>query len=106
MRATSTTRTEDGRYVILPVDGQRFSVYCDDMNDSPTEYLTLERPGRASTPARMPRVARRLAATVTTTFTKVRLDPATLTVDIGDLSFASSTGSLTHPDAGARQPDR
>ena len=32
---------------------------------------------------------------VRTTFTKLRIDPATLTVDIGDLTYAHSTGALT-----------
>ena len=36
--------------------------------------------------------------TVTTTFSKLRLNPADLTVDIGDLTYATSTGSLVHPD--------
>lgn len=33
---------------------------------------------------------------VTTTFTKVRIDPATLVVDISDQTYSSSTGTLRH----------
>ena len=96
--------TEDGRYVILPVDGQRFSVHCSDMNDSPTEYLTLARTGPGINTGSYAAGGAADGTTVTTTFLKVRLDPATLTVDIGDLSFASSPGSsLTHPDDGGDQ---
>ncbi len=91
--------TEDGRYVILPIDGQRFSVHCEDMSESPKEYLTLAQTGPGINTGSYAAGGPATGTTVTTTFTKVRLDPATLTVDIGDLFFATSTGSLTHPDA-------
>ena len=95
-------RPSDGRYLILPTGGQRFSVHCADMDDAAKDYLDTEprtpgaglqlRPYAAGGPA--------TGTTVPRPFSKLRFDPATLLVDIGDLSFATSTGSLTHPDAG------
>ncbi len=43
--------------------------------------------------------------TVRTAYTRLRLDPTTLTVDTGDQRFATSTGELTHdPDTVKAMP--
>ncbi len=96
--------TSDGRYVIHPIDGQQFSVYCDGMNDTPRDYLDLnvERIGQGYNFASYD-AGDSQGTDVVTSFTKLRFDPATLRVDIGDLTFATSTGSLTHPDQGGPQ---
>jgi hypothetical protein len=95
--------TSNGRYVIHPAGGQQFSVYCYGMIDTPRDYLELhvERIGPGYNFASYAAGGPATGTNVVTSFTKLRFDPATLRVDIGDLTFATSTGSLTHPDTDA-----
>jgi Tol biopolymer transport system component len=98
----------DGRYVIEPAGGQRFSVYCDDMNDGGKDYLSLSPEILAIPGTNTGSYAaggESTGATVTTHFTKVRLDPSTLTVDIGDLRFADTTGGPLVHSAGSDPRD-
>ena len=96
--------TTDGRYVINPISGQRFSVHCLDMAGTAKDYLTLPLSGPGANFGSYAAGGAAPGSTVTTSFSKVRLNPATLTVDIGDRTFAPSTGSLTHPDEGLGNP--
>lgn len=83
----------DGHYIIAPA-GKVFVVYCHDMAGVPREYLTLANTGgsfnysfwggETSNPQ---------GGTVSTEYAKIRLDPFTLLVEIGDQTFASSVGS-------------
>jgi hypothetical protein len=88
-------KAPDGDYLLYN-NGNLFTVYCDDMSTNmPREYIDLVKTyganfsqytaGGAST-----------GTNVRTSFTKLRIDPDSLTVDIGDLTFARSTGSLYH----------
>jgi hypothetical protein len=83
----------DGNYTI--VAGQSFKVFCHDMAGTPREYLNLQ-----STPssnfAQYTAGGATTGDTLRTTFTKVRIDPITLTVDIFDGTFSSSTGGVCH----------
>ncbi len=92
----------DGRYVINPAGGQRFTVHCADMLGAGLDYLEI-RGGAGMNFSSYAAGGAAIGSTVTTSFTKVRLDPAALTVDVGDLRFATSTGSLVHPDSGGDQ---
>ncbi|MCY1010799.1 GON domain-containing protein [Nannocystis pusilla] len=80
----------DGEYLI-EIEGHEVVVTCVDMASTPKEYLTLPNTGSAnysaygtgqntSTPA------------VRTEYTKVRLNPVDLTVDITDKRFSTSNG--------------
>ena len=95
----------DGRYVIHPAGGQRFSVYCADMVNlfNGKDYLEV-RSGPGLNYGQYAAGGAAAGTTVTTSYTKIRLDPANLTVDINDTLFASSTGSLNHPDGGLGNP--
>ena len=94
--------TTDGRYLILPTEGQRFSIHCADMDsDGPaSDYLDLQvtRIGPAFNFSSYAAGGASPGTTVTTHFEKLRFDPATLTVDINDRRFSDSQGTLTHPD--------
>ena len=92
----------DGRYVINPAGGERFTVHCADMLSAGLDYLEI-RSGPGVNFSSYAAGGAAVGTTVTTSFTKLRLDPANLTVDVGDLRFATSTGSLVHPDAGGDQ---
>ena len=92
----------DGRYVIHPAGGERFTVHCADMLTAGLDYLEI-RSGPGVNFSSYAAGGAAIGTTVTTSFTKIRLDPANLTVDVGDLRFATSTGSLVHPDAGGDQ---
>ncbi|APR78958.1 Hypothetical protein A7982_04305 [Minicystis rosea] len=73
----------------LYLGGRYVSVYCKDMAESPIEYLTLPRVTNVSRYGQGPNTA---PGGLTTSFTKVRFHPDTLTVDWEDATFASSTG--------------
>ncbi|MCS7483500.1 GON domain-containing protein [Umezawaea endophytica] len=80
----------DGNY-LLNTGTHLVPVYCHDMAGTPREYVTLG----AANFSQYTAGGAAPGTSVRTTFTRVRLDPATLVVDINDLTFATSTGSLT-----------
>lgn len=80
----------DGNY-LLNTGTHLVPVYCHDMAGTPREYVTL----RAANFSQYTAGGAAPGTNVRTTFTRLRLDPDTLTVDINDLTFATSTGSLT-----------
>lgn len=84
----------DGHY-ILRSNGTIFTVFCYGMAGNPREYIDLAATGAAVNFSQYTAGGASPGTDVRTTFTKLRIDPATLTVDIGDLTFARSTGSLT-----------
>ncbi len=84
----------DGLYFLFPPSNPAgFRIYCHDMAGTPREYLQLintgdnvnfaQFGGESSAPP---------VAVVTTYYTRIRLDPETLLVDISDQTFATSTG--------------
>ncbi|WP_141581117.1 GON domain-containing protein [Actinomadura sp. WMMA1423] len=73
-----------------------FTVYCADMATAPKEYITLGKTGPSVNYSQYTAGGASPGTNVRTRFTRLRLDPATFTVDIGDLKYASSTGSLQH----------
>jgi GON domain len=81
----------DGNYV-LNTGSRLVPVYCYDMAGTPREYVTLG----AGNFSQYTAGGAAPGTNVRTTFSKVRLDPARLTVDINDLTFATSTGLLHH----------
>lgn len=85
----------DGDYVLYN-NGNLFTVYCYNMATAPSEYIDLAETGQDVNFSQYTAGGASPGTNVRTTFTKLRVDPATLTVDIGDLTFASSTGSLRH----------
>ncbi|NDU75414.1 hypothetical protein GWI34_22715 [Actinomadura sp. DSM 109109] len=85
----------NGTY-LLRNDTELFTVYCADMATAPKEYVTLDRTGDAVNYSQYTAGGASPGTDVRTRFTRLRLDPATFTVDIGDLRYASSTGSLQH----------
>ncbi|WIX77427.1 GON domain-containing protein [Amycolatopsis carbonis] len=78
----------DGNYV-LNTGSHLVPVYCHDMAGTPREYITLTAPNFSQYTAG----GATQGTNVRTTFTRVRIDPATLLVDINDVTFATSTGS-------------
>ncbi len=85
----------DGEYTIFP-SNQVFKVYCDNMGGTPQEYLTLINTGGDFNFGQYTAGGFSYGTNVRTSYTKVRLDPATLIVDINDDAFATSTGSVSH----------
>jgi len=80
----------DGQYLISP-GGKTFSVYCHDMAGTPREYLTLVNTG-GNFNYSLHGFVGGPDAPVTTHYTRVRIDPATLLVNIGDQTFSTSQG--------------
>ena len=85
----------DGNYILFN-NGNLFTVYCYDMTGTPREYIKLATTGPTANFSQYTAGGASPGTNVHTTFTRLRIDPATLMVDIGDLTFASSTGSLRH----------
>jgi hypothetical protein len=85
----------DGLYTIYPRNNPTgFRVYCHDMAGTPREYLELINTGGNFNFATFGgESAAPPAEVVTTYYTRIRLDPVTLLVDISDQTFATSTGS-------------
>jgi|GEM_PF-6769240 len=79
----------DGSHT-LNLGGRSLEIRCVDMEGSPREYLALSERNTSQY------TASGNGSTVTTEWDAVRLDIVSLTVDMADYTFASSTGSLEH----------
>ncbi len=90
--------SEDGVYQIDPDgegDNQPFEVYCHNMNtEEPKEYLELKQTGENYNYSLYKSGGARTGEDVITHYSKIRINPKTLIVDIGDKTFSSSTGQL------------
>lgn len=83
----------DGAYTLYAdLDPDRpWTAYCHDMAGEPRTYLSLVAVGEGRNFAQYTG-----DSSVRTAFTRVRIEPTTLAVDIDDLTFASSSGALYH----------
>jgi hypothetical protein len=85
----------DGEYTLY-IDQDptlRWKVYCADMQSSPREYLTLPYAGDG---LNMAMFAPASGGEVVTSYDKIRIEAGTGIIDIGDTTFAVSTGSAVH----------
>jgi hypothetical protein len=73
-----------------------WQVYCADMAGTPKEYLPLVMVLGDHNYSQYTAGGASPGSSVRTNYLRLRIDPATLAVDIGDQAFAMSTGSLTH----------
>jgi GON domain-containing protein len=67
-------------------------VYCHDMAGTPREYLTLPRTGGSYNYSQYGQGPNTASGGLRTTFSKVRFQPQTLTIDLSDITFSQSTG--------------
>jgi hypothetical protein len=88
---TANPSATDGNYTIYP-NGEMFTVYCADMSSAPKEYLTLQNTSNANYSTDVDSSS----DTLTTDFTKIRLDPSTLQAEIGDTRFSSTSGWVNY----------
>src|SRR5262249_22144816 len=82
----------DGDYVIQPADRTAFTVYCAGMSTAtPAEYLTLLHTlGNGATASNVSAYnCPNCMDAASTYFEKVRIDPATLMVDVADRTFST-----------------
>lgn len=87
----------DGEYTLY-VDGDvafPWTAFCVGLGSTPQAYLTLPA-GAAENYAQYTAGGASPGTNVRTSFERVAIDALTLDVDIDDLTFASSTGSLLH----------
>jgi hypothetical protein len=73
-----------------------WTAFCAHMATTPLEYLSLTGANYAQYTAG----GASPGTDVRTTYTKVRFDPATLKIDIGDRAYATSQGMLDHSGSG------
>jgi hypothetical protein len=103
----------NGDYTIHTAAGQSYTVYCNGMPNTPTEYLDLVDTGVPTVPpfgnaltdftfldgANYSAIARLAYADhLVTAYTKIRLLPATLQVDTSDNTFSTTTGTPDNID--------
>ncbi|MDC0670613.1 GON domain-containing protein [Nannocystis radixulma] len=83
----------DGDYTLyVDLDPDRpWTAYCHDMAGEPRTYLSLIAVGEGRNFSQYS-----APSSVRTAFTRVRIEPTTLAVDIDDLTFSSSSGALYH----------
>ncbi len=81
----------DGDYVIYP-GYQMFTVYCHNMDGTPSEYLSLVNTGGDRNFSQYTAGGYSQGQDVVTHYSKVRLDPKTLIVNVNDSTFATSNG--------------
>lgn len=92
---SSANQSIDGHYTIYH-NNKPFEVYCKDMDGVPVEYLSLAATGAGynfSTYAPSSAIS---GPGIVTTFTKLRINPATLVIDSDDYAYSSSTGTVFH----------
>ncbi len=89
----------DGEYTVHAGGdvARPWQVWCVDMDGAPADYLTLPMAGEERNfseyvPGSEPGTA------VRTTYSRVRIDPYGLRVDVSDQTFSSSSGQLMHGD--------
>jgi hypothetical protein len=84
----------DGAYTLYyqANAAQPWTAYCARMATTPAEYVTPTTPatGQYAAGGASP------GTDVTSTYTRIRIDPSSLKITIGDRSFATSTGKLRH----------
>ncbi|MDC3955326.1 GON domain-containing protein [Polyangium jinanense] len=93
-----TPNAGDGHY-LLHVDhdvAKGWTAYCHNMASSPAEYLTLQNTSASANFSQYTTGGAVSGTNVRTSYTKIRIDPETLLVDIGDQTFSSSSGELIH----------
>src|SRR5688572_17571613 len=82
----------DGSYIIAP-GGKLFHVYCHDMAGDAREYISLANTAPGANYSAFGGEHAGIVARVTTAYTRVRLDPATLLVNVADQTFSTSSGA-------------
>lgn len=91
----------DGEYT-LHVDNdpaRPWQAWCADMAGTPAEYLILVMTGADRNFSEyVPGTTPGPGTTVRTSYTRIRIDPHDLVVDISDQTFSTSTGELLHFD--------
>lgn len=87
------TDAKDGEYTLYIHNEPtyRWKVYCADMQNQPTEYLSVPHGAGINTS-----MYARSGHQVTSAFEKLRIDPQSLAIDLGDTTFATSNGVAVH----------
>ena len=78
-----------------------FQIFCRDMNSTPREYLSLVNTGGSFNYSMIAEGGWWHGTNVYSRFQMLRVDPETLVVNLGDLTYAVSTGSVSRYDSGA-----
>ncbi|MFP2923848.1 GON domain-containing protein [Pyxidicoccus sp. 3LG] len=88
----------DGEYTLYLLGDASlpWTAWCHDMAGTPSEFLTLARTGPDTNFSQYTAGSKSPGTTVRTTYTRLRIDPATLRVNTADQTFATSSGSLNH----------
>ncbi len=86
----------DGSYVLnIGHDpAKHWTAFCYNMASAPAEFLSLPHVGPGSNLSSYTAGGASSGTTVVTKYSKVRIDPASLLVDISDQTFTTSTGSV------------
>lgn len=90
----------DGEYMLyVQGDAARpWRAWCHAMATTPAEFLTLVMRGTGQNVSQYTAGGTRTGTNVRTIYARVRVDPATLRIAIGDQTFATSSGRITARD--------
>lgn len=88
----------DGEYTLYAGGdkGKPWTAYCADMATTPVEYLPLAMVLGDHNMSQYTAGGASPGTSVRTSYLRLRIDPMTLAIDIGDQRFAVSSGSLQH----------
>ena len=96
IRADNPTATNGNRKLFVNGDKTKaFDVYCHMAATPALTYLNLTKTTATDNFSQFTTGGGATGTTVKTSYTKVRIDPATLKVDTNDMRFASSTGAIS-----------
>lgn len=87
----------DGEYLLfIERDvGRPWEAYCHDLQGQPREFLSLPSDGDGANISRLQSFEGDRFGSVVTRYSRVRIDPHTLEVDVSDQTFAVTEGSAT-----------
>jgi hypothetical protein len=88
----------DGEYTLYVGGdkGKPWTAYCADMGTTPVEYLPLAMVLGDHNMSQYTAGGASPGSSVRTSYLRLRIDPMTLAIDIGDQRFSVSSGSLQH----------
>jgi hypothetical protein len=95
---TRNPNAGDGHYTLYIDHNQAkgWIAFCHNMATSPAEYLTLQNTSASANFSQYTAGGAVSGSNVVTRYSKIRIDPASLLVDIGDQTFSTSSGELVH----------
>jgi hypothetical protein len=94
---TADASAVDGTFTLYAAKNpvKPWTVFCKDMASTPKEYLSLVNTGTDQNFSQYTVGGYATGTSVRTNYTRIRVDPVTLKVNVSDQTYSSSTGTLS-----------